>query len=131
MKIEMEGKKPIRHFRDLEVYRRAFAASMRIFEITKEYPVEERYSLVDQIRRASRSVCSNLAEAWRKRRYEAVFRNKITDAMQEASEAQCRPEFSLSCGYIDQGIFDGFDDEYEQVIAMLNSMEMNAHKFCF
>ena len=73
----------------------------------------------------------HLAEAWRKRRYEAVFRNKITDAMQEASEAQCWLEFSLSCGYIDQGTFDGFDDEYEQVIAKPNSMEMNAHKFCF
>jgi four helix bundle protein len=127
----MEGKKPIRHFRDLEVYKRAFSAAMRIFEITKKFPVEERYSLVDQKRRASRSVCSNLAEAWRKRRYIAVFKNKVTDAMQEASETQCWLEFSLACVYIDQGTFDELDEEYEQIIAMLNSMELNAHKFCF
>ena len=81
--------KSIRHFRDLNVYKKAFEMAMRIYEMTKAFPPEERYSLVDQIRRASRSVCSNLAEAWRKRRYIAVFRNKITDSMQEASETQC------------------------------------------
>jgi len=83
----VERKRDIRHFRDLEVYRRAFAAAMRIYDITRNFPSEERYSLVDQIRRASRSVCSNLAEAWRKRRYIAVFKNKITDSMQEVKEA--------------------------------------------
>ena len=85
----MERKRTIRHFRDLEVYRRAFDAAMEIFQMTKGFPVEERYSLVDQIRRSSRSVCANLAEGWRKRRYPAVFRNKVTDSMQEASETQC------------------------------------------
>ena len=124
-------KPPIRHFRDLEVYRRAFAAAMRIFELTKRFPAEEKFALIDQIRRASRSVCSNLSEAWRKRRYPAVFKNKITDSMQEASETQCWLEFSLACGYIDQCTFSELDDEYEQIIAMLNSMEMNADKFCF
>ncbi|MCF8026409.1 MAG: four helix bundle protein [Desulfobacteraceae bacterium] len=79
----------MKHFRDLEVYQRAFAAAMRIYEITKTFPAEEKYSLVDQIRRASRAVCSNLAEGWRKRRYVAVFKNKISDSMQEASETQC------------------------------------------
>jgi len=127
----MERKRDIRHFRDLEVYRRAFDAAMRIFHITKDFPAEERFSLVDQIRRASRSVCSNLAEAWRKRRYIAVFRNKITDSMQEASETQCWLEFSLACKYIEESIFDELDKEYEEIIAMLNSMEMNAAKFCF
>ena len=92
----MERKRDIRHFRDLEVYKRAFHGAMRIFDITKEFPPEERFSLVDQIRKASRSVCSNLAEAWRKRRYIAVFKNKITDSMQEASETQCWLEFSLA-----------------------------------
>ena len=82
----MERKRRIEHFRDLEVYQRAFAAAMRIFQLTKDFPPEEKFSLVDQIRRASRSVCANLAEGWRKRKYIAVFRNKITDAMQEASE---------------------------------------------
>ena len=127
----MEKKRDIRHFRDLEVYRRAFDAAMNIFHITKQFPPEEKFSLIDQIRRSSRSVCSNLAEAWRKRRYIAVFKNKITDSMQEASETQCWLEFSLACKYINQDTFDKLDDEYEQIIAMLNSMELNANKFCF
>jgi hypothetical protein len=71
----------IGHFRELEVYKRAFKAAMRIFEITNNFPIDEKYSLVDQIRRSSRSVCSNLSEAWRKRKYSAVFKNKITDSM--------------------------------------------------
>lgn len=124
-------KRHLKHFRDLEVYQRAFKAAMKIYEITKTFPAEERYSLVDQIRRASRSVCSNLAEGWRKRRYLAVFKNKVTDAMMEASETQCWLEFCLACGYIQSAVFDELDDEYEQIIAMLNSMELNADRFCF
>ena len=127
----MAKRKDIKHFRDLEVYRRAFAAAMEIFQITKSFPAEEKYSLVDQIRRASRSVCANLAEGWRKRKYVAVFKNKVTDSMQEASETQCWLEFSLACGYIQRPVFNQLDDEYEQLISMLNSMEMNAAKFCF
>jgi four helix bundle protein len=119
------------HFRDLEVYRRAFKAAMTIFQLTKAFPAEERYSLADQIRRASRSVCANLAEAWRKRRYIAVFKNKATDSMQEASETQCWLEFSLACGYTDQAVFENLDAEYEEIIAMLSSMENKAEKFCF
>jgi four helix bundle protein len=128
---EVERKRDIRHFRDLEVYRRAFDAAMQIFDITKQFPAEEKYSMVDQIRRSSRSVCACLAEDWRKRRYIAVFKNKITDSMQEASETQCWLEFSLACKYIEESVFDELDKEYEQLIAMLNSMEMNAEKFCF
>ena len=127
----MERKKNIRHFRDLEVYRRGFDAAMEIFQLTKGFPIEERYSLVDQIRRSSRSVCANLAEGWRKRRYPAVFKNKITDSMMEASETQCWLEFCLACQYIKQNEFEKLDNEYEQIMAMLNSMEMNAAKFCF
>ena len=127
----MRRKTQIKHFRDLEVYQRAFAAAMRIYEITKTFPGEEKYSLVDQVRRASRSVCSNLAEGWRKRRYIAVFKNKISDSMQEASETQCWLDFSLACKYIEKNVFDELDNEYEEIIAMLNSMELNAHKFCF
>ena len=127
----MERKKDLKHFRDLEVYQRAFAAAMRIFEVTKEFPVEERYSLVDQIRRASRSVCSNLAEGWRKRMYVAVFKNKVSDSMQQASETQCWLEFSLACGYVSAALFAELDNEYEQIIAMLNSVEQNSEKFCF
>lgn len=127
----MESKGHIKHFRELIAYQRAFLAAMRIFEITKNFPIEERYSLVDQIRRSSRSVCSNLAEGWRKRKYELVFKNKITDSMQEASETQCWIEFGLACNYISLGIFNELDKEYEEIIAMLNSMEMNSNKFCF
>ncbi len=127
----MERKKDIKHFRDLEVYQRAFAAAMRIFELTRQFPVEEKYSLVDQIRRSSRSVCSNLAEGWRKRKYKAVFVNKITDSMQEASETQTWIEFALSCGYLKEETFKELDEEYETIISMLNSVERNADKFCF
>ncbi len=117
----MERRKDIKHFRDLKVYRRAFAAAMEIFQITKSFPAEEKYSLVDQIRRASRSVCANLAEGWRKRKYIAVFKNKVTDSMQEASETQCWLEFSLACGYIQRSLFDKLDNEYEQLISMQDS----------
>ncbi len=127
----VERKRQIRHFRDLEVYIRAFGAAMKIFRISKTFPKEERFSLVDQIRRSSRSVCANLAEGWRKRRYIAVFKNKMTDSMQEASETQCWLEFCIACHYIKQDEFNSLDDEYEQLIAMLNSMERNAKKFCY
>jgi len=106
----MVRKRDIKHFRDLEVYKRGFTAAMEIFQMTKSFPAEEKYSLVDQIRRASRSVCANMAEAWRKRRYIAVFKNKITDSMQEASETQCWLEFSLACDYIQRPVFDKLDD---------------------
>ena len=127
----MERKRDIRHFRDLDVYRRAFDAAIEIFQMTKGFPSEEKFSLVDQIRRSSRSVCANLAEGWRKRKYMAVFKNKVTDSMQEASETQCWLEFCLACKYIDKDTFNKVDNEYEQLISMLNSMEMNAKKFCF
>ena len=123
-----ERKKTIRHFRDLEVYQRSLALAVEIFQISKKFPSEERYSLTDQIRRSSRSVCSNLAEAWRKRRYVAVFKNKLTDVMQEASETQSWLEICLACGYIDARQFKELDDEYEEIISMLNSMERNAGK---
>jgi len=92
----MGKKKAIKHFMDLDVYQKAFKAAMRVYEITKAFPAEEKYSLVDQIMKASRSVCSSLAEAWRKRKYEAVFKNKLTDSMQEASAIQCWLEFTLA-----------------------------------
>ena len=127
----MERRRDIKHFRDLEVYQKTFKAAMRIYEITKSFPADEKYSLVDQIRRSSRAVCSNLAEAWRKRKYIAVFKNKLTDSMQEASETQCWLEFSLACNYIEEALFKEVDDEYEEIISMLNAMDKNAAKFCF
>jgi len=127
----MERKRDLKHFRDLDVYQKAFKAAMRIYEVTKSFPAEEKYSLIDQIRKASRSVCSNLAEAWRKRKYTAVFKNKLTDSMQEASETQSWLEFSLACKYIEKRVFEDLDTEYEGIILMINAMEKNAHKFCF
>ena len=127
----MPNSKRIQHFRDLDVYRKAFEAAMNIFEITRTFPPEERYSLTDQIRRSSRSVCANLAEAWRKRKYPAVFRNKLTDSMQEASETQSWLEFSLACKHINNDVFRRLDEEYEGILAMLNAMEKSHEKFCF
>lgn len=117
--------------RDLEVYRLAFDGAMKIFHITKAFPPEEKYSLTDQIRRSSRSICSNLAEAWRKRKYKAVFVNKLSDAMQEASETQTWLDFCLACEYINRATFKNLDTIYEKILAMLNSMQMKADKFCF
>ena len=121
----------INSHRDLEVYKLAFECAMEIYQISKGFPPEERYSLTDQIRRASRSVCSNLAEAWRKRIYKAVFVNKISDSMQEASETQTWLDFCIACKYIDRQTFERLDQEYEKILAMLNSMEMKADKFCY
>jgi len=127
----MERKKDLKHFKDLQVYQLAFKSAMKIFQITKSFPAEEKYSLVDQIKRSSRSVCTNLAEGWRKRKYKAVFVNKLTDLMQEASETQSWLEFALACEYISKEMFNVLDQEYDNIIKMLNSMEINADKFCF
>ena len=121
----------IERVRDLKVYKKAFKAAMDIYHLSMQFPPEEKFSLTDQIRRSSRSVCSNLAEAWRKRRYPAVFKNKLSDAMQEGSETQTWLDFCLACGYISDETFNKLDDEYEIILAMLNSMEMKSNKFCF
>jgi len=127
-----EGRRTTRinSVRDLEVYRIAFDTAMEIFEISKNFPKEERYSSTDQMRRSSRSVCTNLAEGWRKRRYKAVFINKLSDAAQEAAETQTWLEFALLCNYIDEDIFKRLDGKYEHIFAMLNTMEKKADAFC-
>ena len=121
----------IRSVRDLEVYQLSFEAAMEIFTITKHFPPEERYSLIDQIRRSSRSVCSNMAEAWRKRSYIAAFKSKLADAMQEASETQTWLDFALACNYISKDVYDDLNQRYEIILAKLNSMDMKAETFCF
>jgi four helix bundle protein len=115
---------------DLEVYKLAFETAMKIFEITKLFPSEEKFSLIDQIRRSSRSVCANLAEGWRKRKYKAVFVNKLLDAAQEAAETQTWLEFSLRCNYLKSDVFDELYESYEHIFAMLNNMEKKAEAFC-
>src|SRR3982750_4513608 len=92
----------IQRHRDLEVYCKAFGVAMEIFTLSKKFPKEETYSLTDQIRRSSRSVCANLAEAWRKRRYEAAFISKLSDSESEAAETQVWLEFAVKCEYIDR-----------------------------
>ncbi len=118
----MDGK--IRTHRDLEVYNRAFAAAMAIFEASRRFPAEERYSLTDQIRRSSRSVCSNLAEAWRKRRYKAAFISKLSDSEGEAAETQVWLEFAVKCGYMprDQAavLYRDYDAVLRTLVGMMN-----------
>ncbi len=129
--IKENNSKLIRHFRPLDVYKLAFDSAMHIYELTKKFPTVERFSLVDQIRRSSRSVCSNVAEAWRKRRYKAYFKNKLSDAMSESSETQTWLDFALACKYIDDDVFSHLDSSYETIISKLNAMERKADTFCF
>ena len=112
--------------KDLEIYKKAFEAAMQIFELSKKFPVEERYSLTDQIRRSSRSVCANLAEAWRKRRYEAAFIAKLNDCEAEAAETQTWIEFAVRCNYINPEIGRELYGTYNQVLAGLVSIINNA-----
>src|SRR5512136_3020915 len=95
-------RKLIRTHLDLEIYQSAFELARQIFQKSKLFPKEERYSLTDQVRRSSRSVCANIAEAWRKRRYEASFLSKLSDAESEAEETRVWLEFSTRCGYLSQ-----------------------------
>jgi four helix bundle protein len=97
-------------------------AAMHVFEITKTFPQEEKYSLVDQVRRSSRSICANLAEAWRKRRYEAHFVSKMSDAESEAEETRVWLEFAYKCSYISQKQFEELDDTYDKIVAQLVKM---------
>jgi four helix bundle protein len=112
----------ITRHQDLDVYRKSFDAAMQIFEVSKQFPKEETYSLTDQIRRSSRSVCANLAEAWRKRRYEAAFVSKLNDAEGEAAETQTWIEFAVKCGYIHKEGGRDLFKTYDQIIAMLVTM---------
>jgi four helix bundle protein len=121
----------IKSFRELTVYQKAFEQAMRIFEITKSFRKEEQYSLTDQMRRASRSVSTNIGEAWRKRRYAAHFVSKLTDADAEATETMIWLDFSLSCGYLEARDHTELSAEYEQVGKMLGSMISAPEKFCY
>jgi four helix bundle protein len=109
-------------YRDLDVYKMAMEGAIRIFELTKSLPLEERFSLVDQVRRSSRSVCTNIAEAWRKRRYEASFVSKLSDAETEAAETQVWSEVAFRCGYWNEETFRNIDERYDQIIGRLVRM---------
>ena len=116
----------IRTHRDLEVYRWAFKASMEIFELSKRFPKEETYSLTDQIRRSSRSVCANLSETWRKRRYAAAFISKLSDSETEAVETQVWIEFAVSCGYWDRSRSAELYSAYNAIIRTIVGMITHA-----
>jgi len=119
----------IKTHNDLEVYKLSFKSAMEIFEITKNFPKDERYSLTDQIRRSSRSVTANIGEAFRKRRYEKAFIAKLSDSEGEAAETQVWLEFSLRCKYIDSDIYDRLFDKYDHIIAMIVNMIRNPQKW--
>jgi four helix bundle protein len=116
------ARKPIQHFRDLEVYQNALAAGLRVYELSKKFPPEEKHSLTDQIRRSSRSVCANIAEAWRKRRYEAAFISKLSDAEGESAETQVHLEFTFHHCYVSRDEFLSVVDAYEKTCAQLVRM---------
>jgi four helix bundle protein len=120
-------KKLIKTHRDLEVYKTSFDIATQIFERSKSFPVEERYSLTDQVRRSSRSVCANLGEAWRKRRYEASFISKLSDAEAEAAETQVWLEFAVQCGYLGAQVGRELLASYENIIGKIISLINNPH----
>ena len=119
----------IKSAKDLIVYQKAYALAMEIFEASGSFPAEERYSLVDQIRRSSRSVCTNLREAWAKRRYEAHFVSKLTDAYGENGETEIWLDFAYDCRYLSKGDHAIFTEKCREVGAMLGSMINNPSSF--
>lgn len=123
----MENKKHIQTHRDLEVFQIGFDAAMKIFEASKRFPAKETYSLTDQIRRSSRSVCANLGEAWRKRRYEAAFVAKLNDCEAEATETQIWIEFAVKCDYMDVEVGRELYRTYDHILGKLVKMIANPY----
>lgn len=117
-------------FRELEVYKKAFELQQTIFELSKEFPKEEKYSLTDQIRRSSRSVGANLAEAWKKRSYPAHFASKLTDSDGEQAETVHWLQTSLACGYISKDVHKELMLQCEQIGKMLGVMIRDAKSWC-
>lgn len=119
----------LRGHRDLKVFQLAYDLAMEIFHLSKSFPVEEKYSLTDQIRRSSRSVAANIAEGFRKRRYPNMLINKLTDCDGEATETQVWLDFAFDCGYLSKVNHDRLIEGYEEVGKMLGGMMANASKF--
>lgn len=119
-----------RGFRDLMVYQLSYKLAMEIFEETKHFPKEEKYSLVDQIRRSSRSIPANISEAWKKRRYPKLFVSKLIDSYGEEGETEVWLGMSFDFGYIRKEKHQYYLTKYEEVSKMLNSMSNNPKKFC-
>src|SRR5437773_10471580 len=123
-------KKKIQSHRDLEIYCKAFTAAMQLFEHSKRFPKEEIYSLTDQVRRSSRSVCTNLAEAWRKRRYEAAFVSMLSDSDAEAAETEVHLAFALRCGYLRVNEQVELMDRYDSMCRQLRKLIDDAPSWC-
>lgn len=117
-----DRKSVVRKHTDLDVYERGFAAAMKVFRLSKAFPLDEKYSLTDQCRRSSRSVCANLAEAWRKRRYPAAFVAKLSDSEAEAAETQTWLQFAVECEYLPANEARELYTEYDNIIGMLVNM---------
>jgi len=120
---------PAKDHRELRVYQLAFDSAIRIYEITKRFPVEERYSLTDQIRRSSRSVCANVAEAWRRRRYPKSFVNKLSDADGEAAETIVWLDFALRFGYLSADEHRELTGTYDHICSQLTIMMAEPEKW--
>ena len=120
-----------RGYKDLKVYQLAYKLAMEIFVTIKKFPSEEKYSLTSQIRRSSRSIPANIAEAWRKRRYEKAFVSKLVDSYGEEAETEVWLDMSLDADYLRKDQHKYYLEEYEQVSKMLYSMIENPKKFCF
>jgi four helix bundle protein len=125
----MEVAVAARGFRDLRVYQLAYENAMQLFEISKRFPRDERFALVDQIRRSSRSVCANIAEGYRKRRYPAMLVSKLSDADAEAAETQVWLDFARDCSYLDPVRHGRLVAAYEEIGRMLGGMMEHPEKF--
>jgi four helix bundle protein len=121
----------IRSHKDLDVYKLAFEAAMEIFEISKKFPKEEKYSLTDQIRRSSRSVCSNLAEAFRKRKYPKSFVAKLSDSEGEAAETQTWLDFAFCCEYTDEAAYKSLLEKYDNILGKLVNMSLHPENWIY
>jgi four helix bundle protein len=119
----------IKNHKELRVYQQSFTLAMNIFEITKKFPKEETYSLTDQIRRSSRSVCSNISEAFRRRKYIKSFASKLNESEAEAAETQNWPDFALACNYINKEIHIKIYQEYDNILGMLVNMQKKAEQW--
>ena len=115
--------------KDLRVYQLSFESGMEIFQVSKKFPKEEIYSLTDPVRRSSRSVSSNLAEAWRKRRYEKAFIAKLSDCEGEAAETQVWLDYALACEYINEETYTTLYKKYDYILGMLVVMGNNFDKW--
>jgi four helix bundle protein len=117
-------------YKELRVYKLAFDSAMEIFGLSRRWPSEEKFSLTDQIRRSSRSVCTNLAEAWRKRRYEAAFISKLSDSDGEAAETEVHLAFALRCGYLLADKHAKLSDQYDHICRQLTNIMDDAPSWC-